>query len=982
MPLTLVTGPANAEKAGFVLGAYRDALDRDPLLVVPTFADVEHYRRELAEAGLVFGASVVSAGRFAAELVRRSGMPGRPLGPLARERLAAAVAARARLRVLAASAATPGFPAALLRLADELAERRIEPPRFAAAMSAWGDAEPARAPYASELGALVVALGRAHEALSRPDPIRHAFAAHDALRLEPARWGATPVLLYGFDDLSALQLDAVETLARHAGVEVTVSLTYEPGRVAFAGRGATHHALAALADRHIALEARAEHYAPGACEALHHLERGLFETDEAGRPGAPVAPGAALRLLEGGGRRAEVELVAAEVARLVGEEGYAPEDVAVVVRDPAPDAALLEQVFAACGLAIALERRVPAGHTALGRGVVTMLRCALLGGSAEDLLSWLRTPGLLERPALADELEGLVRREGAASAAAARALWERRHPTFPLQALDRLAAAGGRGPAALCERLQAEVARLFAAPWRRTAAVLTGPAELDARVAAALRDALTELAALAAVDRRLGPSAAELASLLDGLEVRTGAGGRPGTIAITQPQAIRARRVRALFVCGLQEGAFPAPARGEPFLGDGERRAVNRVAGLGLGLHEDALAVERTFFYAAVSRPTDRLVLSWHAADEAGDPAVASLFVADVRDLFGPELWSGRVQRALGAAGWPAGDAPTDRERRRGAVAARAPAGEAPIAPLRHPEVLAALQGRTAWSASAVEQWASCPVKWFVEQRLDPEALEPDPEALRRGGLAHGVLEDVLRALRERGIPLVEERLPDARRLLHEALARRAEGARLSTNPDRRRSQVRRLEADLLRYVEFAAHDEAAYRPEHFELTFGSERDERGPVRLAGGALELRGRIDRVDVDPAGGGAIVVDYKGRSASPQARWVQDGRLQVGLYVLALEQLLGVRAVGGLYQPLGGDDPRPRGLVLAGADPGRTTVGRDRVDEEAFAAVLAAVEAAAVRAVTELRAGALAPRPESCAWNGGCSYPSICRCEAAG
>ena len=111
-------------------------------------------------------------------------------------------------------------------------------------------------------------------------------------------------------------------------------------------------------------------------------------------------------------------------------------------------------------------------------------------------------------------------------------------------------------------------------------------------------------------------------------------------------------------------------------------------------------------------------------------------------------------------------------------------------------------------------------------------------------------------------------------------------------------------------------------------------------------------------------------------------MQDGRLQVGLYVLALEQLLGVRAVGGLYQPLGGDDPRPRGLVLTGEDPGRTTVGRDRVDDEAFAAVLAAVEVAAVRAVTQLRAGALQPRPESCAWNGGCSYPSICRCEAAG
>ena len=35
-----------------------------------------------------------------------------------------------------------------------------------------------------------------------------------------------------------------------------------------------------------------------------------------------------------------------------------------------------------------------------------------------------------------------------------------------------------------------------------------------------------------------------------------------------------------------------------------------------------------------------------------------------------------------------------------------------------------------------------------------------------------------------------------------------------------------------------------------------------------------------------------------------------------------------------------------------------------------------------AVAELRAGALAPRPQSCTWNdSGCAYPTICRCSAA-
>ena len=36
MPLTLVTGPANAAKAGYVLERLREVLHREPLLVVPT----------------------------------------------------------------------------------------------------------------------------------------------------------------------------------------------------------------------------------------------------------------------------------------------------------------------------------------------------------------------------------------------------------------------------------------------------------------------------------------------------------------------------------------------------------------------------------------------------------------------------------------------------------------------------------------------------------------------------------------------------------------------------------------------------------------------------------------------------------------------------------------------------------------------------------------------------------------------------------
>ena len=73
MPLKLVTGPANAAKAGAVLGALRARVGEEPILVVPTFGDVEHNQRELAERGAVFGVEVVRFERLYRRIAERAG---------------------------------------------------------------------------------------------------------------------------------------------------------------------------------------------------------------------------------------------------------------------------------------------------------------------------------------------------------------------------------------------------------------------------------------------------------------------------------------------------------------------------------------------------------------------------------------------------------------------------------------------------------------------------------------------------------------------------------------------------------------------------------------------------------------------------------------------------------------------------------------------------------------------------------------------
>src|SRR5436305_680928 len=91
-----------------------------------------------------------------------------------------------------------------------------------------GPANAGKAQLVSECAAYRQTLAR----LGRMDSEQRAMRALDALRRDPALWGRTPVLFYGFDDLTRLQLDAIETLGRVVRAEVTVSLAYEPGRAA------------------------------------------------------------------------------------------------------------------------------------------------------------------------------------------------------------------------------------------------------------------------------------------------------------------------------------------------------------------------------------------------------------------------------------------------------------------------------------------------------------------------------------------------------------------------------------------------------------------------------------------------------------------------------------------------------------------------------------------------------------------------------
>jgi hypothetical protein len=577
-------------------------------------------------------------------------------------------------------------------------------------------------------------------------------------------------------------------------------------------------------------------------------------------------------------------------------------------------------------------------------------------------------------PEAADEVDAKVRRNEVVGAREA-ARWAPQ----AVARLDALADAAAEGAEALLAALVAEADALWAAPHVRRADVLDPEERDEARVAAELRAAAGELRGLAAIDPVLLGGPEDVLETLAAVEVRQG--DATEGVLLADPLEIRARRFRAVFVCGLQDAEFPQRPVPEPFLDDDARRGLAAAAGLRLPLHEDVLDRERSLFYACVSRPQEVLFLSWRSSDEEGEPLVASPFLDDVRTLFTDQLWAERGRRLLAEVTWSPREAPTPRELRRAQAAARSePELPALAAPVSAP-VLAQLAARRTEGARQLETFAACGVRWLVEGLLGPRRVTPDPEPMKRGSRAHAVLEATLRGLKAStgSARLTPATLPAALEALDNALA--TAGREPSHSGDeasgrgrgaRGQAARRTLEADLRRYLRHEAEHGAGLEPEWLEWRFGREGDEHGPLVLAPGELEVTGRVDRVDV--GAGEAIVRDYKGASAPKGAGWAEGGALQVALYMLAARELLGLQPVGGLYQPLWSRDSRPRGLVRD--DVAGRYVGNDVVDEAGLEEALGEIRERALTTAEALRGGRIAPCAERCSPNG-CAYPTICR-----
>src|SRR5262249_49123455 len=133
--------------------------------------------------------------------------------------LARIAARRVNPGALARAVRQPGFAPALADLIEELQSAGVDPDTFAAPAT--------ESDYERDLARLHGAWAVVRDAHGLPDRHSLARSVTGAVRGDPegAAWGARPVLLYGFDDLTQEQLDLVGAVSEVT--EVTVAVTYE-----------------------------------------------------------------------------------------------------------------------------------------------------------------------------------------------------------------------------------------------------------------------------------------------------------------------------------------------------------------------------------------------------------------------------------------------------------------------------------------------------------------------------------------------------------------------------------------------------------------------------------------------------------------------------------------------------------------------------------------------------------------------------------
>lgn len=934
--VTLLLGRAGTGKSDRIaaaLAAHKARGERALLLVDEQYT-FEAERRLCTRLGGLTGVQVTSFSRLAERLLEEQGAP--PF--LSAQGVCMAVRRaitrnKEQLRCFGHAALRPGFAGAVAALLRRCKQAGVEAEALAAAAERLAG-EPLLSAKLSDLALLYAETDAflAARYLSAEDAANAAIAAVPFSSLAGGY-----VYIDAFSGASQQQYRWMEAFfAACAGV--TAALTLDPAPSAdqalFAPARRAAKRLAELANKsgcavtRVALTASK----PGVAAPLAHLERSLFAFPARAYEGEA----ACVTLFGASDRQREVEAVADAVLEAARKQ-VRYRDMAVIVSDPAAYAFPLTRALAARGVPVFLDETRPLSGQSAAEFLLAAAGAACRGMRTGDVLTLLKTGCTELDDAEIEIFEQYILRYGVRGSALAApfAFGEVPEEAERVRAgimpgLEALARGLAQPP--VSDKLRALYAYLetcgLRAELEGEVAALYGEgraaeAEESAQVWNRMMELLSQLDTVFGAERMARADFFELLS--EGMSGYT-VGVVPGTadqLLLGDLERTKSRRVLALFLVGANDGLLPKPRADEALLDDW---ALARLAEAGLATWENTDAAaerDQLALYAALSRATESLFVSYaftgDSAELAPAPLVSrigallprcrrksdlddplllpsckrqalTLLSADLRRLAASGEAVPRLSALEETLSRDAALAPLVSRMRAGL--SRAP-GPAPVPR----QTARALFGETPrLSASRLERFFACPFSHFVRYGLGAAREKRwEERATDYGSLFHAVMDAFLRRCiaEECDFSALSDAEADALldALLPETLAAHNDGFALSDE---------RARAGLflvLRSVRQAVHAMLAqlragcFAPVFSELRFGPGCPFPAiPLLLPDGTrAELVGAVDRVDEAKTDDGrrvVRVVDYKtGNRRFDFTELLHGLSLQLPLYLAA-------------------------------------------------------------------------------------------------
>lgn len=212
------------------------------------------------------------------------------------------------------------------------------------------------------------------------------------------------------------------------------------------------------------------------------------------------------------------------------------------------------------------------------------------------------------------------------------------------------------------------------------------------------------------------------------------------------------------------------------------------------------------------------------------------------------------------------------------------------------------------FSISQLETLAKCPFKFWIERILELKPLkEPSEEAepIELGNLLHSILFEFYSKIRKENILINNCSISDfnnIKKLLFDIAQKKIDQLKLHSPftffEKEKILGINGLEENsiLYKFLENEKNNDTDFVPDYFEFQFGefSKRSaDNKPLipPLKFGNLNLRGKIDRIDIDYENKLFNIIDYKLKGKKPTNSELLEGlSLQLPIYLIAVKYIL--------------------------------------------------------------------------------------------